>query len=63
MQDSAGINAARSTVYDAFGLDRAQFVVALLAFIVIAACIGATVPYWNRVLSYARGDATIANDR
>ena len=60
---TAGIFLVAWAVYDALGLDRAQFVVALLAFIVIAACIGATVPYWNRVLSYARGDATIANDR
>lgn len=42
-------------LYDALRLNQIQLVIALLAFIVVAASIGTTVPYWNRVLDYARG--------
>jgi hypothetical protein len=41
-------------LYDALGLGRMPIVVAALSVAVVVAVIGGTVPYWNRVLSYAR---------
>ena len=43
-------------LYDVLGLERAQIVVALVALIAITLFLGSSVPYWNRVLAYARGD-------
>ena len=43
-------------LYDALRLEQAQVVVALVALIAITLFLGSSVPYWNRVLAYARGD-------
>ncbi|HEV8193533.1 MAG TPA: hypothetical protein VGP82_18890, partial [Ktedonobacterales bacterium] len=42
-------------LYDVLDLAQLQFVIALLAALLIALRIAATVPYWNRVLNYAHG--------
>jgi hypothetical protein len=47
-------------LYDALGLGQHQFAVALVAMTGVAAALGSTVPYWNRVLAYARHEGTAA---
>jgi hypothetical protein len=42
--------------YDVLRLGQAQFVIALLAFALIIVFISSSVPFWNRVLAYARGE-------
>lgn len=41
-------------LYDVLRLGQHTFTVALIALIAVAAALGSTVPYWNRVLGYAR---------
>ena len=43
-------------LYDVLQLEQAQIVVALVALIAITLFLGSSVPYWNRVLAYARSD-------
>jgi hypothetical protein len=43
-------------LYDVLRLGQHAFAVALVALIAVAAALGSTVPYWNRVLDYARGE-------
>jgi hypothetical protein len=43
-------------LYDALRLGQAQFIVALVAFISIIVFVGSSVPYWNQLLAYARGE-------
>jgi hypothetical protein len=45
---------AAGALYDRLGLDRAQPVVAAAALVAIVGFVGSSVPYWNRVLAYAR---------
>ncbi len=42
-------------LYDALHLGQARTLVAVLALVGLGVVIGGTVPYWNRVLAYARG--------
>jgi hypothetical protein len=37
-------------------LEQVQIVVALIALVTIILFLGSSVPYWNRVLAYARGE-------
>jgi hypothetical protein len=43
-------------LYDVLRLDQVQIVVALIALVAIILFLGSSVPYWNRVLAYARGE-------
>jgi hypothetical protein len=43
-------------LYDVLRLADVQVVVALIALVAIIVFLGSSVPYWNRVLSYARGE-------
>ena len=43
-------------LYDVLRLEQARTVVALIAVVVIILFLGSSVPYWNRVLAYARFD-------
>jgi hypothetical protein len=45
-------------LYDTLRLGQRQFIVALVILLGIALFVGSTVPYWNRVLRHARGDAS-----
>jgi len=45
-------------LYDVLRLGQVQLVVALVALVGIIVFIGSSVPYWNQVLAYARGDKT-----
>jgi hypothetical protein len=46
-------------LYDVFGLGQVSGLVAAVAVIVISGVIATTVPYWNRVLAYARREDAI----
>ena len=50
-------------LYDALRLGQAQFIVALVAFISIIVFVGSSVPYWNQLLAYARGERRIPRQR
>ena len=43
-------------LYDVLHLEQVRLVIALVALCVVIAFVGSTVPYWKRVLSYARGE-------
>ena len=43
-------------LYDVLRLGQAQFVIALLAFALIIVFSSSSVPFWNQVLAYARGE-------
>jgi hypothetical protein len=43
-------------LYDVIGLGQVSGLVAVVAVVVIGAVIATTVPYWNRVLTYARSE-------
>jgi hypothetical protein len=43
-------------LYNVLQLGQEQFVVALVAFLGIVVFLGSSVPYWNRVLAYTRGE-------
>lgn len=43
-------------LYDVLRLGQAQVVVALVALFAIIVFLGSSVPFWNRVLAYARGE-------
>jgi hypothetical protein len=43
-------------LYDVLRLWQAQFVIALFAFALVIVFISSSVPFWNRVLAYARGE-------
>ncbi len=43
-------------LYDVLRLGQVQLVVALVALVGIIVFIGSSMPYWNQVLAYARGD-------
>ncbi len=43
-------------LYDVLRLGQVQFVVALVAFVGIIVFLGSSVPYWNRILAYSRGE-------
>ena len=43
-------------LYDVLRLEQVQAIVALIALVAIILFLGSSVPYWNRVLSYARGE-------
>jgi hypothetical protein len=47
-------------LYDALGLDQVPGVVAAVSLVVTILVIGGTVPYWNRVLAYARTERRTA---
>jgi hypothetical protein len=46
--------------YDVLGLGQVPVVVGAISVAVIVAVIGGTVPYWNRVLTYARSERPTA---
>lgn len=43
-------------LYDVLRLEQLQIVIALVALIAIIVFLASSVPYWNRVLAYARGE-------
>jgi hypothetical protein len=43
-------------LYDVLGLEQLQVVIALVALVAMIVFLGSSVPYWNRILAYARGD-------
>jgi hypothetical protein len=43
-------------LYDVLRLEQVQTAVALIALVAIILFLGSSVPYWNRVLAYARGE-------
>jgi hypothetical protein len=43
-------------LYDVLRLGQAQFVIALLAFALVIVFSSSSVPFWNQVLAYARGE-------
>jgi hypothetical protein len=43
-------------LYDVLRLGQHTLAVALVALVAVAAALGSTVPYWNRVLAYARSE-------
>jgi hypothetical protein len=45
-------------LYDVLRLGQHPLAVALVALIAVATTLGSTVPYWNRVLAYARHERT-----
>lgn len=45
-------------LYDVLGLEQASGLVAAIAALVIVGVLATTVPYWNRVLAYARQEDT-----
>jgi hypothetical protein len=49
-------------LYDVLQLEQVQIVVALVALVAIIVFLGSSVPYWNRVLAYARGEYRKAAD-
>jgi hypothetical protein len=49
-------------LYDVLRLEQVQIVVALVALVAIIVFLGSSVPYWNRVLAYARGEYRKATD-
>ena len=50
-------------LYDVLRLEQARIVVASIAVVAIILFLGSSVPYWNRVLAYARGDYKKVADR
>jgi len=50
----AALFLAAGALYDALGLDQVPGVVAAVSVVIITVAIAGTVPYWNRVLIYAR---------
>jgi hypothetical protein len=50
-------------LYDVLRLEQAQIVVALVALVALIVFLGSSVPYWNRVLAYARGEYNKAADK
>ncbi len=46
--------------YDALGLDRSRLPVALGALLIVIVVVAGTIPYWNRILRYARNESTLA---
>ena len=50
-------------LYDVLRLEQAQIVVALAALVALIVFLGSSVPYWNRVLVYARGEYNKAADK
>jgi hypothetical protein len=47
-------------LYDTLGLGQVSSVVAAVSVVIVVAGIGGTVPYWNRVLTYARNERHVA---
>jgi hypothetical protein len=43
-------------LYDVLRLEQLQIVIALVALIAIIVFLASSVPYWNRILAYARGE-------
>jgi DMSO reductase anchor subunit len=43
-------------LYDVLRLEQVQNVVALVALVAMIVFLGSSVPYWNRILAYARGE-------
>ena len=43
-------------LYDVLRLEQVQFFVALVALVGIILSLGSSVPYWNRILAYSRGE-------
>lgn len=43
-------------LYDALGFGQAHVVVATVALLIVIAAIAGTIPYWRRVLTYARSE-------
>jgi hypothetical protein len=50
-------------LYDVLRLGQAQFVVALLALALVIVFMGSSVPLWNQVLAYARGERRTVRQR
>ncbi len=50
-------------LYDVLRLEQAQIVVALVALVALVVFLGSSVPYWNRILAYARGEYNQAADK
>jgi hypothetical protein len=50
-------------LYDVLRLEQAQIVVALAALVALIVFLGSSVPYWNRILAYARGEYNKAADK
>lgn len=50
-------------LYDVLRLGQVQLVVALVALVGIIVFIGSSVPYWNQVLAYARGEHRAVRQR
>jgi hypothetical protein len=50
-------------LYDVLRLGQVQLVVALVALVGIIVFIGSSVPYWNQVLAYARGERRAVRQR
>jgi hypothetical protein len=48
-------------LYDVIGLGQASGLVAAVAVVVIAGVIATTIPYWNRVLAYARQEDALGD--
>ena len=49
-------------LYDVLGFGNARIVVAAVAFVIVVAVIAGTIPYWQRVLAYARTERLTADD-
>jgi hypothetical protein len=47
-------------LYDTLRLGQVPGVVAAVSVAIVVAGIGGTVPYWNRVLTYARNERHVA---
>jgi len=54
----AVLSFAAWVLYDVLRLGQHPLAVALVALIAVAAVLASTVPYWNRVLAYARSERT-----
>lgn len=50
-------------LYDLLHLAQVQFFVSLVPFVGFIVFLGSSVPYWNRVLAYARGEYMIPQHR
>lgn len=50
-------------LYDVLRLGQEPFVVALVAFVGIIVFLGSSVPYWNLVLAYTRGEYEVKRPR
>lgn len=50
-------------LYDVLRLEQAQIVVALIALVALVVFLGSSVPFWNRILAYARGEYNKAADK